>query len=181
MMTTIFRSRRSLWGTLSACLLGVWIAGTSGFPKAFAQGAPAVDPQQRIRELEQRVKILELESETLDRRAQLEVERNARILDEMDKRVRALEARGPETRVPESSVPDPCRDPYIHVAPGVVRIRPGCESAGGECSAPEAVDARGVRTILPACQKFLDDNSRDCNPPYFIDAHGVKRFKTGCM
>jgi hypothetical protein len=180
MLTKIFRSRRSLWGTLSACLLALWIAGTSGLPKAFAQAGAAAEPQQRIRELEQRVKILELESEALDRRAQLEVERNARIIDEMDKRVRALETRAPETHPLETHAPD-CRDPYIHVAPGIIRVRPGCESFGGECSAPEAVDARGVRTILPACQKSLDDGSRDCNPPYFIDAAGVKRFKTGCM
>jgi hypothetical protein len=122
------------------------------------------------------VKILELESEAIDRRAQLEVERNARIIDEMDKRIRALETRGPETRGP-----DPCRDPYIHVAPGIVRIRPGCESVGGECGAPERVDARGVRTVLPACQQSIGDAPRDCDPPYFVDASGVKRFRTGCM
>jgi len=182
MLALIFRSHRPLSGMLSTALVGMMIGGLgmSGSSKAFAQAAAPAEPQQRIRELEQRVKILELENETLDRRLHLEIDRSTRFLDDMDKRVRLLEARPLAPAESTSKADDPCRYPYIHVAPGIMRIKPGCESTGGECAAPERVDVRGVRTVLPACEQATEAPG-GCEPPYYIDADGVKRFKPRCM
>src|SRR5258708_5670912 len=177
MLTSILHSQRSRWTTLGALLVALSIGGSGlGLSKAFAQGKPAPDPDRQLRELEQRVKILELENETLDRRLQLEIDHNSHLFDDVDKRLRAVENRAVENREP-----DPCRDPYIHVAPGILRVKPGCESSGGECTAPEAVDARGVRVVLPGCRQTIVEGARQCDPPYFVDESGVKRFKPGCL
>jgi hypothetical protein len=177
MLTSILHSQRSRWTTFGVLLIAISIGGSGpGLSKAFAQGKAAPDPDRQLRELEQRVKILELENETLDRRLQLEIDRNLHLFDDVDKRLRAVESRAPENRDP-----DPCRDPYIHIAPGILRVKPGCESAGGECTAPEAVDARGVRIVLPGCRQTVVEGARQCDPPYFVDESGVKRFKPGCL
>jgi hypothetical protein len=189
MLASTFRSHRSLSTILSTALLGMMIGGLgSGSSKAFAQAAAPAETQQRIRELEQRVKIIELENEALARRVQLEIDRSTRVLDDMDKRLHVVEthAAAPVESAGKAAdkigmAEDPCRYPYIHVAPGIMRIRPGCESAGGQCDAPERVDARGIRTVLPGCQQVIDETGGSCEPPYFIDAGGMKRFKPACM
>src|SRR5579859_529521 len=128
MMTPISSSHRSLWAMIGASVVAVSLAGWGIFatPSAYAQGKAAPpEPDRQVRELEQRVKILELENETLDRRLRLEIDRNTHVVDDLDKRIKALESR-------DNKGLDPCREPYIHVAPGIVRVRPGCESVGGE-------------------------------------------------
>src|SRR6267142_2160515 len=99
MWSFLFRSRHS-WplgltmGVLVIFLvlvsgLGSWGTGASN---AWAQ-APASSPisPQRVRELEERVKILELEHEAVDRRTRLQAERTGRAIEELEMRVRALE------------------------------------------------------------------------------------------
>ena len=114
------------------------------------------------------------------------MERNTRVLDEVDKRLHLLEARAASVESASNAADkigmaeDPCRYPYIHVAPGIMRIKPGCESTDGECAAPERVDARGIRTVLPVCQQSTETGG-GCEPPYSVDAGGVKRFKPTCM
>ena len=73
-----------------------------------------------------------------------------------------------------------CRDPFIQADHGIRRLKPGCESSGNECDAPEAVDVRGVRRVLPACVQAAEREHGVCDPPYFFDK-GVKHVKPECM
>ncbi len=164
------------------------LSTTVGSSNAWAQSAPSSpNLQQRVRELEERLRIIELEHEALERRMHLEAERTTRVLDELDKRLRACEthALAPakvETPPAEgSTITDPhCQNPYMIVSYGVRRVRPGCESAGNECDPPFAIDPRGVRKFLPACVKSEDAGS-GCASPFFVDPAGVKRVKPECI
>jgi hypothetical protein len=190
MMTSLFRSRRS-WLVLAGAALPFALLGMSN---AWAEGAPgpgfASNPQQRIHELEERVRILELTQETLERRLHLDVERNGRAFEEIDRRLRALEDRPATPAAPAAPASSPdknaaleamCKDPYFLVAPGIRRVKPGCESTGTQCDAPEAVDAHGVRHVLPGCLQTIDKNRNACDPPYYFDDKGMKHVKDECM
>jgi hypothetical protein len=177
-------------GALALVIASLALFGTFDIasPPAWADGAPtSLNSQQRVKELEERVKILELEHETLDRRMRLETERSGRAVEDLDKRLRALEGRAVASEAPAAPMEKSaarevnCTDPYIDVGHGIRRVKPGCESSGNECDAPEAIDGRGVRTILPACVQTIDRNKGNCEPPHFIDYKGVKRFKPECM
>jgi hypothetical protein len=162
----------------------------AGSPNAWASAGPSPTTsaqEQRVRELEERVKILELENETLDRRLRLDIERNGRSFEEIDRRLRLLEDRSGSPSEPVASpqadkvaLEAMCRDPFIEAAHGIRRLKPGCESIGNECDAPEAVDVRGVRRVLPACVQAAEREHGICDPPYFFDK-GVKRVKPECM
>jgi hypothetical protein len=195
MSTTFIRSRRPLLVMLLGALfvgilflagLGPWPAGSSF---AFAQGAPgSTNSEHRFRELEQRVKILELENETLDRRLHLEAERSGRLFEDLDRRVHVLEqhpaapAEPAATQEPKRPAIDAyCSDPYIQLGPGAGRLKPGCDPTGNPCDAPWAVDARGIRTVLPACAQSLESNAGGCDSRYYVDPNGVKRFKPECL
>src|SRR5690242_20661582 len=95
MSTSASRSRHWLSGMIGGGVLTMLLSAgalPSRTSIAFAQNAPpSTSPQQRIHELEQRVKILELENETLDRRVQLDQERYGRAFEDFEKRLRALE------------------------------------------------------------------------------------------
>ncbi len=167
-------------------------ASFGGPSNAWTAAAPApqsANQDQRIRELEERIKILELEHETLDRRLRLELERNGHTFEDIDHRLRALEVHAP-TSGELAAMPPPdkaavvdamCREPFIQTAPGIRRVKPGCESSGKECDAPEAVDLRGVRRVLPACLQTMEKERPVCEQPYFFDDKGVKKVKPECM
>jgi hypothetical protein len=170
----------SLWG-------GALFHGPSNAWAGTAPPTPAAASQdQRIRELEERIRILELEQETQDRRLRLEIERSGRAFEEIDRRLRLLEDRSatpsePAMSQPESSSVDAmCRNPFIEAGHGIRRLKPGCEAAGKECDAPQAVDIRGVRTVLPACVQSAEKDRGSCSPPYYFDK-GVKYVKPECM
>jgi hypothetical protein len=168
-----------------------FIGGASNAWAATAPSSPpaAANQDQRIRELEERIKILELEQETQQRRLRLEIERHGRAFEEIDRRLRALEDRGGQPAEPTAvsqaeraaALEALCREPFIEVAPGIRRVKPGCEQAGNECDAPEAVDIRGVRRVLPGCLKAMEKERGVCDPPYFFDDKGLKRVKRECM
>src|SRR5689334_1565046 len=125
MLNSLARSRPS-W--LLAMVTGVAVPvllllSGDGPSKAWGAAAPAsqsVNQDSRIRELEERIKILELEQETLDRRLRLELERNGRSFDDIDHRLRALEAHAPTpgeiaaaTQPDKAAVVDAmCREPF---------------------------------------------------------------------
>ena len=198
MSNILFRSRPSwLVGALAgaAVPLALFLAG-SELSNAWASAAPATpatpasratNQDQRIRELEERIKILELQQEAQERRLRLDIERNGRAFEEMDRRLRLLEDRS----TPSEPVAAPqidkdaaleamCREPFIQGDHGIRRLKPGCESTGNPCDAPEAVDIRGVRRILPACVQAAEKERGVCDPPYFFDK-GVKRVKPECL
>ena len=87
---------RSWWLGPSTGLFGFLLLAAgmvsfgSGASNAWADDAPTAS-QQRVRELEERVKILELERETLDRTMRLETKRTRRTIEALDERIRALE------------------------------------------------------------------------------------------
>jgi len=170
------------------------LSGNSPFggpSNAWAAAAPpsAANQEQRIRELEERIKIMELQQETLDRRLRLDIERNGRAFEEIDRRLRALEDHGAQPNELAASLQSEkaaaleamCREPFFQTEKGIRRLKPGCESSGNECDAPEALDLRGVRRVLPACIKSIEKERGVCDPPYFFDDKGVKRFKPECM
>jgi hypothetical protein len=194
------RSRRSWWtGMLAGAAVPVALslAGSvsfGGFSTAWASAAAPSSPastsqDQRIRELEERIKILELEQETQERRLRLEIERHGRAFEEIDRRVRALEERAGQPAESAAvsqaeraaALEAMCREPFIQGAPGIRKVKPGCESSGKECDAPEAVDSRGVRRVLPGCIQSIEKERGVCDPPYFFDDKGVKRVKSECM
>jgi hypothetical protein len=160
-----------------------------GLSSAWADAAPGpTNPQQRIRELEERVKILELQQETVDHKLRLDIDRNGRAFEEIDRRLRALEERPAapaETAALEAQksaeLEAMCRDPYIKLPSGIRRLKPGCESAGSVCDAPEVVDGHGVRRVLAACVPTMEKERGVCDPPYYFDAKGLKRVKRECM
>ncbi len=197
MLTSIFRTRRwRLISPLTVLLLGsLTLLGAGvrpsavGMASAWAQGGPssAVSPR-RMDELAERVKILELENEALERRVRLDTEHQGQAVEDLERRVRALEGHAQASL--ESTVQPPetnaepdvsCKDPYIDVGRGIRRIKPGCESTANPCDAPEVVDVRGVRTILPACRESVEKKTGGCDSPYYIDAKGLKHFKSECL
>jgi hypothetical protein len=196
MLNLFFHSRQSwVMGMLMGASLSVAALLTSAFlggpSYAWAAAAPvapaASNPDQRIRELEERIKILELQQETMERRMHLDVERNGRAFEEIDRRLRLLEDRAATpSEQPVSQQPDNaaleamCREPFMQADHGIRRLKPGCESAGNECDAPETVDIRGVRRVLPACVQSAEKGRGVCDPPYFFDK-GVKHVKPECM
>ena len=186
-MKNFVRSRHSwLMGVLAGAAVpfawsfagGASFGGLSNAWAAAAPAAPAAQQEQRIRELEARIKILELEQETQDRRLRLDIERNGRAFEEIDRRLRLLEDRASTASEPVAAQqPDKaaaleamCREPFIQADHGIRRLKPGCESTGNECDAPEAVDVRGVRRILPACIQAAEKEHGVCDPPYFFKA-----------
>jgi hypothetical protein len=194
-MSTIVRLRRPLLPVLLGApfVVILFLAGVGPWPGgssfAFAQGAPgSTNSEHRFRELEQRVKILELENETLDRRLRLEAEHSGRLFEDLDRRVRVLEQHPAAPAEPAANkeqkspaIDAYCSDPFIQLASGVRRLKPGCDATGNPCDAPWAVDARGIRTVLPACVQSLESNAGGCDSPYYVDPKGVKRFKPECL
>ncbi|HEX9295836.1 MAG TPA: hypothetical protein VF881_08370 [Polyangiaceae bacterium] len=160
---------------------------TVGSSSAWAQSAPTPNLQRQVRELEERVRIMELEHEALQRRMHLDAELTRRALDELEQRLIACEkqavapAKAEAPPVQSPSIVDPrCRNPYTMAADGIRRIKPGCESAGDACEPPVAIDPRGVRKILPSCVK-PEDTGAGCASPFYVDPGGVKRVKPDCI
>src|SRR4051812_37664680 len=96
MMGKIFRSRHvataaMLAGALLAPLLVGFVFPGSASKSAWAEDAPHPNLQVRARELEERVRILELEQEALARRLHLQMDQNERTLGDIDKRLRGCE------------------------------------------------------------------------------------------
>jgi hypothetical protein len=197
MPNLLVRSRPSwLMGMLAGAAMPLAVLFASGSLRgpssAWAAAAPpataAPNQDQRIHELEERIRILELQQETQDRRLRLDIERNSRAFEEIDRRLRLLEDRTATQNEPATG-PQPenaaalealCRDPFIQAGHGIRRLKPGCEGAGNECDAPQAVDIRGVRKVLPACVQSAEKEHAVCDPPYFFDK-GVKYVKPECM
>jgi len=194
MWTFLFRSRYSWLLGWPTGLVGVFLVfgpgigslgGGSSNAWAGAAPSPTVSPQ-RVRELEERVKILELEYETLDRRMRLQAEQAGRALEELDMRVHALEgaARAAEGTPPPKesiSLEEVCKDPYIRFANGIRRVKEGCEDRGRSCDVPEVVDARGVWTVRPECVPATPVKAGNCDITYSIGDNGIKQFKPECM
>ena len=195
MWTFLFRSRYAWLLGWPTGLLGVFLVFGSGpaslgagSSNAWAGPAPnATVSPQRVRELEERVKILELEHETLDRRMRLQAEQAGRALEDLEMRVRALEGSvrpaAEVTPQPEKSisVEDVCKDPYIRFANGIRRVKAGCEDRGNSCDVPQVVDARGVWTVRPECVPATPVKAGNCDIPYSIGDRGIKQFKPECM
>src|SRR5689334_16317683 len=126
MLKFLVRSRHPwLMGVAAGAAVALSLAGAvPRLPSAWASAAPSSPTtgaqEQRIRELEERIKILELENETLDRRLRLDIERNGRGFEEIDRRLRLLEDRSGNPSEPVAAAqPDKlaletmCRDPFI--------------------------------------------------------------------
>jgi hypothetical protein len=187
----LLRSRHSWLLALSTCLLGIFFmllpSIGSGGSSAWAQASPSTPiSQQRVHELEERVKILELEHEALDRRMKLEAEHAGRTIEELVVRIRALEgARGREAAAvqPEKSatMDEYCKDRYVRLPNGVRRVKAGCEDAINTCDVPEVVDARGVWKLRPECVREASSQQGTCDTPYFITEDGIKQFKPECL
>ena len=164
--------------------LGSWGAGAS---KAWAQATTSSPlSQQRVRELEERVKILELEHEALDRRVRLQAERTGRAIEELEMRVRVLEENGRAHVDPVAEpqkgaeVDEACKDPYIHLWNGIRRVKSGCENAAKPCDVPKFVDGRGFLTVRPECVQAVPVKEGGCEIPYVVDTKGIKEFKPEC-
>jgi hypothetical protein len=193
MRTFIFRSRHSRLFGLSTGVLGIFfllrpsIGFLDGGSNAWAQAGPGTPmSQQRIRELEERVKILELEHETLDRQMKLEAERTGRTVEELEIRIRALEnARAPEAAAvqPEksSTIDEVCKDPYVRLPNGIRRVKAGCEDTTKSCDVPEVIDAQGVWKVRPECVPAAASQEGICDTPYVIGPNGIKQFKPECV
>jgi hypothetical protein len=157
---------------LATGLLGIFflllpIIGSGG-SSAWAQASPGTSiSQQRIHELEERVKILELERETLDRQVKLEAEHTGRTIEELEVRIRAVE----DTRGSEAAA--------VHT--GIRRVKAGYEDTTKTCDAPEAIDARGVWKLRPECVRAAASQQGICDTPYVINADGIKQFKLECL
>jgi len=96
-------------GLFGLLLLAAGVASFGpGASNALAETTP-IASQQHVRELEERVKILELERETLDHRMRLEAERTRRTIEALDMRIRLLEEIG---RVP-AEFPTAQYDPLV--------------------------------------------------------------------
>jgi hypothetical protein len=163
------RALRSWLIALPLAMLGVSILASSssvGIPNAWAQRAPSsTSVQQRVRELEERLKILELEHEALQRRMQLAAEHDNHILDDLDKRLRTCEQ---TAKAPSKSVAVPA-------------AKASASRGSTNCDPPWSIDLRGVRTIQPACLQSLDATEDSCELPYYIDQTGLRRFKPECI
>ena len=166
-------------------VVGSWGAGPSN---AWAQTtASSAVSQQRVRELEERVKILELEQEALDRRTRLQAERTGRAIEELEMRVRALEENGrasldgpaiePEKGAGADAV---CKDPYVYLSNGIRRVKSGCENGAKPCDVPKVVDGRGFWTVRPECAPATPVKEGACDIPYFVGTTGIKEFKPEC-
>jgi hypothetical protein len=193
MRTFISRSRHSWLFGLSTGVLGIFfllrpsIGFLDGGSNAWAQAGPGTPvSQQHLRELEERVKILELEHEALDRRTKLEAERTGRTIEELEMRIRTLEnARAPEVAAvqPEKSatIDELCKDPYTHFPNGIRRVKRGCEDSTKPCDVPEVIDAQGMWKVRPECVPAAASQQGTCDTPYVIGPNGIKQFKPECL